>query len=166
LKQKIDGYFDEFAPPGTSGSVAPIGVGRLRGRRFIMGLYSARGRYRVADAVEADPSDEVWGIVYDIDAELVRRSDGERSVMDRIEGHRTSHDPENYRPVRVHVEVTGESVETWTYIGCDEARERCRVSYADAPIAETYRRSILDGAVGANLPGAYVDELRVTLASH
>jgi len=50
---------------------------------------------------------EVWGLLYEVDRELVRRVDGERSVLDRIEGHRTESGLDYYRPVEVTVLLDG-----------------------------------------------------------
>ena len=100
-------------------------------------LYSARQSCLVGDIVEGEQGDEVWGARYEIDRELLVRSDGRRSVLDRIEGHRTEIDPENYRPITVTVELDGESNYAQTYVGDDDARRRCSSDHSDAKPART-----------------------------
>ena len=69
----------------------------------MLDLYSFGNQGLVSDIVEGAEGGEVWGVVYELDRELVFRSDGGRSVMDRIEGHRTERDPENYKPAFVRL---------------------------------------------------------------
>src|SRR5215211_2332301 len=57
------------------------------------------------------------GALYEIATALVTRCDGERSVVDRLEGHRTTRDPENYAKICVTVDLYGESATAWTYVG-------------------------------------------------
>ena len=58
-------------------------------------------------------------------AGLQARSDGNRSVVDRLEGHRTTRDPENYEKACVTVELRGKLMKAWTYVGLQEAIDRC-----------------------------------------
>jgi hypothetical protein len=165
LKSKITRHHARFAPPGVEADLNLRGAARIVGWQFDFGLFSAGRRHRVADIVHVGGDTEVWGALYELPTELVRRSDGERSVLDRIEGHATTDNPENYLPVRVEVEFAGESVEAWSYVGRDDARERCRLDHWDAPPSEAYIRAILDGAASLGLLDAYVDELKAAIAA-
>ncbi len=102
-----------------------LGPARLPGFRFVFDLYSARQKCLVSDVIEGGESDEVWGVLYELDRELVQRSDSQRSVLDRIEGHQTKSDPENYRPIKVTVLLDGTPVTAVTYVGAEDARRRC-----------------------------------------
>lgn len=105
----------------------------------------------------------MWGALYELDRELLARSDGGRSVLDRIEGHRTEIDPENYRPITVSVELNGALREAHTYVGDDDARRRCRLDHADAKPRTDYLAAVLDGARAVGLPPTYVRALATTL---
>lgn len=63
------------------------------------------------------------------------------------------------------MELGTESLEAWTYIGRDDARERCRRKHWDARPSEEYVRAILDGAAALGLPEAYLAELRAVIAA-
>jgi hypothetical protein len=86
-------------------------------------------------------------------------------VLDRIDGHRTDKHPENYCPVRVTVELDTQSFEAWTYVGREDARERCRLEHGDAPPSEEYVRAILERAVALGLPEAYLGEVRASISA-
>jgi hypothetical protein len=152
-----------YAPAGVDLDVRLLGCARLKGWRFILDLYSARQSCLVGDIVEADQSDEVWGALYEVDRQLLIRSDGGRSVLDRIEGHRTEVDPENYRPITVTVELLGEQRAAHTYVGADDARRRCRSDHPDAKPREDYVTAILDGVRAVALPPRYLRALDTTL---
>jgi hypothetical protein len=160
LRSKIEMHFARFAPVGTPLNLELLGPARLGGWRFVFGLYSATSGCRVADIVEGDGGAEVWGALYELPVQLVRRSDGARSVLDRIEGHRTSSDPENYEPVRPTVEFRDRLVEAWTYVGLPEARQRCRRDHSDTSTSAAYGRAILDGAADLPVPSGYFTQLR------
>jgi gamma-glutamylcyclotransferase (GGCT)/AIG2-like uncharacterized protein YtfP len=152
-----------YAPFGVDLDVRLLGCARLGGWRFVLDLYSARQSCLVGDIVEGQHGDEVWGALYELDRELLVRSDGRRSVLDRIEGHRTEVDPENYRPITVTVELDGEPREAYTYVGDDAARRRCSSDHPDAKPRPDYLRAILDGAEALGLPVTYVRALAATL---
>ena len=166
LRSKIEQHFDTFAPAGTPAELTLRGCARLPGWRFTLGLYSVGNDCRVADIIETSGRDEVWGAVYELPVELVRRSDGKRSVLDRIEGHRTTRDPENYVPVMVMLDLDSAIAEAWTYVGLDEARDRCARDHHDARVTPTYADSILGGAESLAMPRAHVEQLRAMLAMY
>lgn len=162
LRAKIREH-QSYAPAGAELDVRLLGCARLTGWRFAFDLYSARQGCLVGDIVESDDGDEVWGALYELDRELVIRSDGGRSVLDRIEGHRTEADPENYRPITVTVELDGELKDAHTYVGGEDARRRCRLDHPEAKPRPDYLRAILDGAHSVGLPGRYVQALAMTI---
>jgi hypothetical protein len=120
----------------------------------------------VADIIEGHAGDEVWGALYELPVELVRRTDGARSVLDRIEGHRTSRDPENYVPLEIDVDVGAAWARAWTYVGRDDARERCLREHRDAGVTCAYADSILTGARAIAVPASYLVHIEATLAAH
>lgn len=136
-----------------------LGRARLPGWRLAFDLFSVGGETLAADILPSEGS-EVWGALYELPLELVCRSDGARSVLDRIEGHRATSNPENYVPVRVTVEHGEDPLEAWTYVGCNEARERCAREHADARLTPEYVKSILDGACALRLPAVYCKQLK------
>lgn len=158
LREKIREH-QRYVPAGVSLDVRLLGSARLPGWRFCLGLYSARQKCLVGDIIDGQDADEVWGALYELDRELVIRSDGKRSVLDRIEGHRTELDPENYHPVTVTVEFIGELRNAHTYLGREDARRRCRLDHADAAPRSDYLNAILDGARSVGLPAEYVRTL-------
>jgi cation transport regulator ChaC len=166
LRSKIERHVAEFAPAGTPAHLRLLGLARLDGWRFTLGLFGAQGGHRVADIVESSDGGGVWGALYKLPVELVRRSDGERSVLDRIEGHRTSQDPENYVPLRVAVHLGDAQAEAWTYVGRHDARERCARDHGDAHVSEMYADSIISGARALAVPASYLEELQEILAEH
>lgn len=152
-----------YAPVGAELDLRLLGCARLKGWRFVLDLYSARQECLVGDIVEGEDGDEVWGALYALDRQLLVRSDGRRSVLDRIEGHRTEMDPENYRPITVTVELDGDSREAHTYVGAEDARQRCRLDHPDAKPRPDYLRAILDGAHSLGLPTRYIAALATTI---
>lgn len=166
LRSKIEQHRGEFAPTGTPTKLTLHGCARLRGWRFSLDLYSFGHGCRVADITETTDSDEVWGALYELPTELVQRRDGKRSVLDRIEGHNTTRDPENYAPVKVTVDFDGAAAEAWTYVGLEAARERCARDHHDARVTATYADSILGGAKTLAMPTANIEQLRATLARY
>jgi hypothetical protein len=151
--------FRSYAPPDASLEVELLGAARLPGWQFVVDLYSAQQQCLVGDIIEGGDGDEVWGALYELDRELVFRSDGARSLLDRIEGHRTEVNPENYRPRRISVELNGELNEAWTYTGHDKARRRCSSQPAGASPRPDYVQAILDGARSVGLPPEYIGAL-------
>lgn len=149
-----------YAPKDTALVVEFLGRGRVPGRRLVVDLYSAGQDSLVCNVIEGDQGDEVWGALYRLSKELVTRSDGRRSVLDRIEGYRTERDRENYRPERVDVECGDVPVNAITYVGSDLARERCRLNHADASLNAAYAMDVLDGAQMINLPDDYMEFLK------
>ena len=157
------GEYQSYAPAGVKLDVRLLGCARLSGWRFVFDLYSAQQACLVGDIVEGEDGDEVWGVLYELDRELLFRSDGRRSVLDRIEGHRTEVDPENYRPITVTLELEGERKEAHTYVGGEDARRRCRLDHPEARPRLDYLHSILDGAQSVGLPRGYVRALATTI---
>jgi gamma-glutamylcyclotransferase (GGCT)/AIG2-like uncharacterized protein YtfP len=152
-----------YAPVGAELDVRLLGCARLKGWRFVLDLYSARQECLVGDIILGEDGDEVWGALYELDRRLLVRSDGRRSVLDRIEGHRTEMDPENYRPITVAVELDDDRKEAHTYVGREDARERCRSDHPDAKPRPDYLLAILDGANGVGLPSEYMAALATTI---
>jgi hypothetical protein len=152
-----------YAPVGADLDVRLLGCARLKGWRFVLDLYSARQSCLVGDIIEGEDDDEVWGALYELDRQLLVRSDGRRSVLDRIEGHRTEMDPENYRPITVTVELDGDPREAHTYVGGEGARLRCRLEHPDAKPRPDYLGAILNGAQAVGLPASYVRALARTI---
>jgi len=162
LRAKIREH-QRYAPAGADLDVRLIGCARLKGWRFVLDLYSARQACLVGDIVEGEDGDEVWGALYELDRQLLVRSDGRRSVLDRIEGRRTEIDPENYRPTTVTVELDGDPREAHTYVGGEDARQRCRLDHPDAKPRPDYLRAILDGGNAVGLPSRYMAALATTI---
>jgi AIG2-like family len=162
LRAKIREH-QSYAPAGAELGVRLLGCARLTGWRFVLDLYSARQDCLVADIVEGEDGDETWGALYELDRKLLVRMDGRRSVLDRIEGHRTERDPENYRPTTVTVELGGDSREAHTYVGGVDARRRCSADHPGAKTRPDYLRAILNGAEAVGLPATYVRALATTI---
>jgi len=164
LAEQIRRYAPVYAPWGVPLEIRFLGAAELRDWRFAIDLYSAGNECRVSNIVREKMA-AVWGALYAVPVELVRRSDGKRSVLDRIEGHRPRENPENYEPREVEVTIDGTVRRAWTYVGLDEARERCASDFADVPVSDTYRHAVLDGASAAGLPAAYIADLERTLSA-
>jgi gamma-glutamylcyclotransferase (GGCT)/AIG2-like uncharacterized protein YtfP len=158
--------FSSFAPPGTPLELRLLGSACLRGWSFAFDLYSTVQQCRVADIVEATSADAVWGALYEVDAELVTRSDNARSVLDRIEGRQTERDPENYLLTEVEVEWRGERATAFAYVGRQDARHRCKTEHPDAELCADYVAAVLDGARDIGLASDYVRSLERTIAAH
>src|SRR5262249_46465557 len=152
LQSKVNAHRLKFAPPGTREEIRYLGRGRLSGWRFTLDLYSAGQDCLVADIIAGSAEDQVWGVVYKLDRELVDRTNGQRSVLDRIEGHRPTSNPENYRPRIVRLELGGAVVSAITYVGTEDARRRCREEHYGIRVSSRYAAAVLGGAAGANLP--------------
>jgi gamma-glutamylcyclotransferase (GGCT)/AIG2-like uncharacterized protein YtfP len=161
LRQRIEEHQDHV-PHRTHSEVRLLGSARLCGWSLALNLWSARGKSRVANMVE-DETGEVWGALYELPSELVNRCDGKRSVLDRIEGHRTTADPENYAKICITVDLVGESKVAWTYIGLREASLRCEREHPDAGCSVAYRDAVIGGAKAIGLPPDYLDSLRELL---
>lgn len=166
--ERLKSRVRRYAPAKTQEDIRCLGRARLPGWHFTLDLFAARQGCLVADICEGSPEDEVWGVVYKLDREFVVRSDGKRSVLDRIEGHRPERDPENYRLCTTRVELGKALVSAFTYIGTDDARRRCRENHPDAQIKGEYKEAVLAGAAIADLPPDYQTFLREALdaASH
>jgi hypothetical protein len=163
LAAQIRRFARVYAPPGVRPEVSFLGAAELRGWRFAVDLYSAGNGCRVSNIVRQEAA-SVWGALSLVSVGLVRRSDRERSVLDRIEGHRTRTNPENYEPIEIAVQVDETERVAWTYVGLDEARERCASGFADAPVSDDHRRVVLDGAAAVGLPATYIAGLLRTLS--
>jgi hypothetical protein len=160
--RRIEEVYDSHAPPGTSVVVNLLGPARLDGWRVFANLWSASRACRVLN-IQKDAGGEVWGALYEITAALVIRCDGERSVVDRLEGHRTTRNPENYAKVCVTVDLRGEPTRAWTYIGLREAVERCERERRGTRCNADYLEDVSSGAVSTGINGAYIEELRERL---
>jgi cation transport regulator ChaC len=160
LQLRVDTLAKRYAPEVSRTKIRSLGQARLPGWRFTLDLYSTGQDSRVADICEGSAEDQVWGVAYKLHRELVDRSDGRRSVLDRIEGHRTERNPENYRPRIVGVELGGALVSAVTYVGTEDSRRRCRKEHKGAPVKPSYADAVLDGAASVGLPPDYQALLR------
>jgi hypothetical protein len=142
-----------------------IGRARLPGWRFELDLFSSDNKSLVTDIVEANDNN-VWGGLYELDLELIRRSDRGRSVLDRIEGRGTESGRDNYDLRGVEVELSGTLVAAYTYVGLEEARRRCRQDHRDAKVTCAYASYVLEGARDFRLPDVYIRMLEATLKRH
>ena len=154
-----------YAPPGAQLDLQLLGAACLLHWQFALDLYSARQECLVADIVEGEDDDEVWGALYRLDRDLVIPSDRSRSVLDRIEGHRTEVDPENYHPITVTVSLNGKPRDACTYVGGEDARRRCSVDHPEALPRADYWRAILEGARSVGLPSDYIQALIAEIES-
>jgi Gamma-glutamyl cyclotransferase, AIG2-like len=159
LQAKVTRYL-RYTPAGARTEIHLLGRARLPGWHFILDLFATEQDTLVADICERSGQDQVWGVVYKLDRELVDRSDGKRSVLDRIEGHRPERNPENYRPCIVRAELDGALVSAVTYVGTNEARRRCREEHLGARVDPQYAAAVLEGAASADLPPDYQAFLR------
>lgn len=167
----------DHAPAGTPPDATLLGRARLAGWRLQANLWSATlerrkrrdpslgdaGACRVVNIVREEGA-EVWGALYEISSDLVTRCDGERSVVDLLEGHRTTRDPENYAKICVTVDLDGEPRTAWTYIGLREAIERCERCHPRTGCDPSYAETVLVGAEAIGVPDEYLEMLRTALA--
>jgi len=174
--ERIEEEYGRHAPPGTPVVATLLGAARLDGWRLRANLWSATQERkkqrdpsigddracRVANIVRDDGA-EVWGALYDIAAALVTRCDGERSVVDRLEGHRTTQDPENYAKICVTVDLDGESRTAWTYIGLREAIDRCEREHPGTVCDPCYADTVIAGAKSIDVPDEYLKIVREAL---
>jgi gamma-glutamylcyclotransferase (GGCT)/AIG2-like uncharacterized protein YtfP len=170
--ERIEEQYGRHAPPGTPVGATLLGAARLDGWRLRANLWSATQERtkqrdlsvgddracRVANIVRDDGA-EVWGALYEIAAALVTRCDGERSVLDRLEGHRTTQDPENYAKICVTVDLNGESRTAWTYIGLREAIDRCEQQHPATVCDAGYVDTVIAGAKSIGVPAEYMEVL-------
>jgi hypothetical protein len=170
--------YEAHAPAGTPLEVRLLGRARLDAWRFHTNLWSAgrarrkrnepsptdRESCRVSNIMREDGA-VVWGALYEISSALVTRCDGERSVLDRIEGHRTTSDPENYAKICVTVDLGGEPRTAWTYIGLNDAIKRCEMKHPGSTCDSDYGATVIRGAGSIGVPGDYLEELRRTLGA-
>jgi hypothetical protein len=160
--ERIRQEYKRHAPPGTPIRVTSLGAARLGGWSLRLDLWSATRGCRVLNIAEQDGS-EVWGSLYDIASELVTRSDGKRSVVDRLEGHLTTRDPENYAKICVIVDLAGEAKEAWTYVGLRDAVDRCVRAHPATQCDAGYADAVIEGAESLGVPVDYLAELRKKL---
>jgi hypothetical protein len=160
--ERIKGVYNRYAPAGTSVEATLLGAARLPGWRLRANLWSAGRGCRVVNVVE-EPGAEVWGALYELPAALVNPPDGTRSVVDRLEGHRTERDAENYEKVEINVELDGEPTSAWTYIGLRDAVARCAREHPATSCDQEYTDTVLAGAEAIGVPAAYLWQLRETL---
>jgi Gamma-glutamyl cyclotransferase, AIG2-like len=174
--ERIEEEYGRHAPSGTPVVATLLGAARLDGWCLRANLWSAtqerkkrRERSigdiracRVANIVREDGA-AVWGALYEIATALVTRCDGERSVVDRLEGHRTTRDPENYAKICVTVDLFGESATAWTYIGLREAIDRCEREHPGTVCDPGYVDTVIAGARSIDVPGEYMKVLDAAL---
>jgi hypothetical protein len=150
--ERVQKNADEFGAAGKVSTISKPVMARLGGWRFELRGHNSR-KQLVCDIVEAPDGSEVWGALYEVDQELVFRSDGGRSVLDFLEGHKRPNDPDTYHPTRVQVVRDGAPCQACTYVCTAHARpcpEGC------AHLAKPkYTAAVLDGAAELDLPGSY-----------
>lgn len=167
---------DGHAPAGTLLDAKLLGRARLDGWRLESNLWSAtlerrkRGNPSLGDAracrvlkIARVEGAEIWGALYEIAADLVTRCDGDRSVVDLLEGHRTTKDPENYAKICVTVDLHGKPRTAWTYIGLREAIERCERCHPGTGCDPSYADTVLAGARSIGVPDNNLEVLRKAL---
>lgn len=162
FKRRIEDEYDRYAPPGTPVHVTVLGPAALGGWHLQANLWSATRECRVLNITEEDGA-VVRGVLYEISAALVTRCDGRRSVVDRLEGHRTTVHPENYAKVCITVDLDGEPRTAWTYLGLREAIARCEREHPGTGCSGEYAQAVLDGAESIGLPDDYRALLRSVL---
>jgi hypothetical protein len=160
--QRIEAEYEAHTPRGTPVLVTLLGPARLDNWRLRANLWSATRGCRVVNIVEENGA-EVWGALYKIAAALVTRCDGKRSVVDRLEGHRTTRDPENYAKICVTVDVGGEMRAAWTYIGLRQAIARCEREHPTTACDSDYMTTVIAGAESIGVPDRYLMTLREAL---
>jgi hypothetical protein len=174
--ERIRAEYDLHAPPGTPLDVTLLGAARLDGWRLRANLWSTTlerkkqrdpsvgdpTACRVANIVREDGA-EVPGALYELSADLVTRCDGERSVVDRLEGHRTTRDPENYAKICVTVDLGAELRTAWTYIGLREAILRCEHGHAGTACDSAYLETVIAGGRSIDLSEEYLEAVREVL---
>lgn len=161
--ERIEAEYDRHAPRGAPVVVTLLGPATLYEWGVRANLWSATRASRVLNIVR-DEGAEVWGALYEITAVLVTRCDGERSVVDRLEGHRTTRDPENYAKICVTVDLGGELKSAWTYVGLREAVERCERDHPATACDPDYANTVIAGAESLAVPDAYLQALCQELA--
>jgi Gamma-glutamyl cyclotransferase, AIG2-like len=167
----------DHAPHGTRLEAKLLGRARLDGWRLQSNLWSAsleRRKQRDASLGDAracrvvnivrEEGATVWGALYEIASDLVTRCDGDRSVLDLLEGHRTTRDPENYAKICITVDLDGALQTAWTYIGLREAIERCERCHRDTSCDPSYAETVITGADSIGVPEEYLEFLRKVLA--
>ena len=158
LEEKINSQVNRYAPSDVLATIEMVGRAAVRGWQFRLGGHNSAGKV-VCDMVEAPYESTVWGALYQLDRQLVLRSDGNRSVLDRIEGHRRDNaSPDTYRPTCVEVEWDGSGAHAWTYV-CSPTARRCPPECPHTA-TEGYINAVLVGAVEIGLPEDYQDCLR------
>ena len=158
--ERIRREYDEDAPLGT---LILLGPASLSDWELQLNLWSATRGCRVLNMVEEKGS-EVWGALYEIASDLVTRCDGKRSVVDRLEGHRTRRHPENYAKICVTVvDVQGEAKTAWTYIGLREAADRCERDHPGTTCDSDYADVVVAGARSTGVPDEYLLALQAKL---
>jgi hypothetical protein len=161
--ERIEKHYDKHAPPGTPIEVKCLGPAMLDGWRLQANLWGTDRECRVVNIVKE--SGEVWGALYELAADLVTRSDGERSLVDRLEGHRTTVAPENYAKICVTVDLRGEPRTAWTYIGLREAINRCEREHPGTTCDPSYADAVIAGAESIEVPDSYLAVLREAVST-
>lgn len=90
-------------------------------------------------SIRKDPTDEVWGVLWDI-------SEGHLAALDEYEGY-----PDAYERIVVVVADDRGSHDAWAYVA---------VPTEEMPPTQLYLDGILRGATSNGLPRHYVDRLR------
>ncbi len=140
-----------------SGYAKPLGKAKLRGWELTFDIWSTLNESAAADIVPCDDG-IVWGVLYDVDRELVIAPKCKLSKMDCIEGVRLD-GTGNYKRRPVEIEQDDENVRTaCTYLGMDAGRQRFG-ERCSAPITREYRSYVLDGAKEHGLPDGHCREI-------
>ena len=120
-------------------SARVVGPAVLRGHRLVWTKRSVDGSGKCGVLPTADPADEVWGILLDID-------DRGLAIFDRTEGA-----GRGYERRTVAAYADGTSVGAVTYISIEMAEGLRPYDW--------YKRLVVAGARAGGLPEAYIEEL-------
>ncbi|MEM1032737.1 MAG: gamma-glutamylcyclotransferase family protein [Myxococcota bacterium] len=113
---------------------ADLGPARLSGWRLVCDKAGDDGSAKANLA--ADPTAEVWGVLYDLTDEAL-------DVLDGYEG--------GYRREEVDVAIDGRTIPAVTYVSSVRR---------DGVMFDWYKAHLVTGAAEHGLPGAYCDALR------
>lgn len=159
--ERVQKNANKFGAAGKVSTISQPVMARLGGWRLELRGHNSHNQL-VCDIVEAPDGSEVWGALYEVDQELVVRSDGCRSVLDFLEGHKRPDDPDTYHRIRVQVVRDGAPCQAWTYVCTAHARRPCLGCAHRAELE--YAAAVQDGAAELDLPGPYQELLKEVCA--
>ena len=122
-------------------SVEVLGIGFVRGRRFVYHKRSVDGSAKADAALTGLDNDRVWGVVYQI-------NDADKQILDRYESLGVGYDQQ-----LVDVIMQNHSLSSWLYFATTDW-----ITCGLKPY-EWYHRLIMDGATQHRLPFCYLREI-------